>query len=832
MKKLYKLVTKSMLFSGLTLGISASILSGDVFAQCNNTYPYGSATAPTAFNSAVTISTCSYQEEYSTLNSVVASSFYECAITTGGYVTIRQGSSSGTVVAFGNSPLLWQAPTSGTYYAHWNVNASCATASSCVTTTITRKGCINTTAYGSITAPTAFNTSSTISTCSYYGEYSTISSVVAGSDYQCGINAGGYVTITQGTSNGTIVAYGPSPLVWQAPSSGTYYAHWNSTSSCGSSTSCQTTTIMRLGCTNTSSYGSATAPTSFCTATTISTCSYQTEYSTINSIVAGSNYQCAISSGGYITMHKDAYNGPIVANGSSPLTWSAPTSGTYYAHWNTNSSCGTATGCLTTTITRVGTVPADPTSITASASAICEGDSVTLTANGGVGVVYWYTGACGTTGQIDTGASITISPGAATTYYIRNYSGCFFSANCVNTAITVNPLPDVAMSSNDVNCNGGSDGDATATGSGGTTPYAYAWSNSTSSATAGSLAAGSYTVTLTDNNGCMDIDSVTVEEPTLLVASFVSSMEPLCNGDTNGMMSISASGGVTPYSFNWSSGSTGATNSGIGAGTYTATVTDDNNCTQTIEVVLSEPTALAVASFSVDALCKGGNDGAAVASATGGTAPYTYLWSDSNSTSSDSISELGEGSYGVIITDSNGCQIIDSVTISYEFENPTIALEDTMLLCQGFEITLDAGADSTAMFMWSSDTNATSNSIIVGAGGDYTVTVYSAAGCMSVKTVTVVEDECLSIEEFDNLSVEIYPNPTLGVLNLMVDGLVSDNAFVEIMNLNGQRVALQSLNQSNNLQAVQIDLSDVAKGMYMLNFEHQGMVRTYRVVVQ
>src|SRR5690606_41668240 len=100
----------------------------------------------------------------------------------------------------------------------------------------------------------------------------------------------------------------------------------------------------------TSSTGSVTAPTNT-DPLPISSCNYQTEYSTISNIVAGNSYQLGNSCGGYVTVRSGTYNGTVVASGNSPLTFTAPTSGTYYVHWNTNSSCGTASSCCTTTIT-------------------------------------------------------------------------------------------------------------------------------------------------------------------------------------------------------------------------------------------------------------------------------------------------------------------------------------------------------------------------------------------------------------------------------------------------------------------------------------------------
>ena len=102
-------------------------------------------------------------------------------------------------------------------------------------------------------------------------------------------------------------------------------------------------------CTNTTAYGSATAP-STPTTVVISTCQFQSEYSPIYSCVAGQTYQSAYSLGGFITVRSGTFNGTVVASGNSPLNWVCPTSGTYFVHYNTNNACGTASSCGTSSI--------------------------------------------------------------------------------------------------------------------------------------------------------------------------------------------------------------------------------------------------------------------------------------------------------------------------------------------------------------------------------------------------------------------------------------------------------------------------------------------------
>ncbi|MFM8241783.1 MAG: hypothetical protein ACKN86_03185, partial [Crocinitomicaceae bacterium] len=111
------------------------VFTSSSFSQCINTDPFGTIDAPIA--GTVTISTCSSQTEYSTINNVQAASIYQCEILNGGYITIRQGTANGPVVTSGISPLSWTSTSAGTYYAHWNTDASCGTATTCETTTIT-----------------------------------------------------------------------------------------------------------------------------------------------------------------------------------------------------------------------------------------------------------------------------------------------------------------------------------------------------------------------------------------------------------------------------------------------------------------------------------------------------------------------------------------------------------------------------------------------------------------------------------------------------------------------------------------------------------------------
>ncbi|MCO5260031.1 MAG: hypothetical protein M9916_07800 [Crocinitomicaceae bacterium] len=358
-------------------------------AQCTNTNEYLSATASTTVNEVVTISYCADQGDYNIVNSIVAGYTYTLGADCGGYITVRSGSYNGTVVNHGNAPLTFTAPTSGTYYIHYNTNSSCGTASTCCETTVTRVStpCFNIIANGSVAAPSGGNTT-TISTCQRQNEYATITGAASGNTYILTSSCGGYITITSGSPSGTVVSSGNSPLSFTAPSNGTYYVHYNTNSSCGTATTCCTSTIEHIEnppCQNNSQFGSISAPTSG--TATISSCQYRDEYSTISNVVGGSVYSVNLScsSGGtYITVRIGSYNGTVVATGPAPLQFTAPSNGTYYIHYNAGSDCSYVSGCCTSTMTCVSCLapPATPQDCEG-AILVCSNNSFAGNSNGG-----------------------------------------------------------------------------------------------------------------------------------------------------------------------------------------------------------------------------------------------------------------------------------------------------------------------------------------------------------------------------------------------------------------------------------------------------------------
>ena len=228
--------------------------------------------------------------------------------------------------------------------------------------------------------------------------------------------------------------------------------------------------------------------------------------------------------------------------------------------------------------------------------------AITASSTGGLGTVEYSVD--GSTWQTST--SLTGLTAGTYVVYARDDEDCMDST----TAIIVdepNLLVATAIVDDSVSCNGGNDGEATASATGGTTAYTYAWSGGGgSSATATGLTAGTYTVTVTDANSCTDTESVTITEPTAVLATIGTPTHVSCFGGNNGAATASATGGTGTITYAWPGGGTSAANSGLTAGTYTVTATDANSCTDTDSVTITEPTEVIalIDSFPKRLMCR------------------------------------------------------------------------------------------------------------------------------------------------------------------------------------------------------------------------------------
>jgi hypothetical protein len=287
----------------------------------------------------------------------------------------------------------------------------------------------------------------------------------------------------------------------------------------------------------------------------------------------------------------------------------------------------------------------------------------------------------------------------------------------------------LTITGEDPSCFGGNDGEASVSVNGGTAPYTYLWSDGQTTATATGLTAGTYTVTVTDANDCSVSESITLTEPTELLAEVVAGSID-CFGESDATATVTASGGTPPYTYLWDdpASQTTATATGLPAGTYQVTVTDSQGCIVVESITIVEPAALELTIDSDDVLCFGESTGSATANVSGGTPDYTYLWSDGQTT--QIATGLAAGTYEVTVTDANGCEITESITITQP-EEILLSTATTDANCSdsddGTATVTATGGTAPYSYLWSD--GQTTQTAIGLAAGDYSVTVTDTNGC-------------------------------------------------------------------------------------------------------
>jgi gliding motility-associated-like protein len=305
-----------------------------------------------------------------------------------------------------------------------------------------------------------------------------------------------------------------------------------------------------------------------------------------------------------------------------------------------------------------------------------------------------------------------------------------------------------------ISCNGGSNGTLTATPTTAGSPYTYTWSNSggpfntvtqATPSTVTGLVAGSYTVSITDANGCVTTASITLTQPTA-VTSTTTSTNVTCNGACNGTASVTPSGGTSPYTYAWTpSGGTGSSASSLCPNNYSCTITDANGCQLTKTFSITQPPAITNTSSQVDLTCNAVCNGSATVVAAGGTGTYTYAWSPSGGTAA-TASSLCAGNYTCTISSPAGCTHTQTFTITQPpaITNTSSHVDVTCnAACNGTASVVASGGTGTYTYSWSPSggTGATANSL---CPGNYTCTISSPAGCTHTQTFTITQPPAIT----------------------------------------------------------------------------------------
>lgn len=384
-----------------------------------------------------------------------------------------------------------------------------------------------------------------------------------------------------------------------------------------------------------------------------------------------------------------------------------------------------------------------------------DGSVTAVASNGTAPFTYTWSTIPVQTGTIATGV------GAGTySVIITDANGCNYTRT-INVTQPTQVAATTSITSNyngqNVSCFGSTDGTATVSPVGGTTPYTYSWTTVPSQTTsaASNLGAGTYSVTVTDINGCNVTSTVTIAQPTALNAqifdlSNFAGFNISCFGASNGYIDITVNGGTGAYTYTWSNSATTQDITGLTAGNYSVVVTDVNGCKDTISVPLTEPTQLIV---TIDSLsnyngyntsCFGSNNGIIYVSVMGGVTNYTYTWS--NSTSNQNLTNVGAGTYSLLVTDQNKCEVKIDTTLN---QPPAITFTSsvTQPLCNGIsngfiDITVGGGV-TPFTYTWS---NSTTNEDPGGlAAGTYSVVYTDKNGCKDSASIVVTEPPAIGM---------------------------------------------------------------------------------------
>jgi Secretion system C-terminal sorting domain/SprB repeat len=423
----------------------------------------------------------------------------------------------------------------------------------------------------------------------------------------------------------------------------------------------------------------------------------------------------------------------VATGGTAPYTyrWSNGVTGSTYS-----GGSGTYSVAATDVAGRSGTVSVtinNPVPVTANISFadICAGGSVTAAASGGTGP-YTYNWGGGRTGATQAGLA-----GGSYTLVVTDSKGCL-----ATKFVSVPGAFSVSLRIGALQCFGDCDAAIDALTSGGTAPFTYRWNTGATTAAIVGLPSGTYSVTVTDANGCTSSATGTVSNPPQIVIS-TSVTAPACGGGATGTATVTATGGRPPFTYKWSNGQTGSTATGLAVGDHFVTVMDAGGCNRTAKVTVASNAGFTIGLSKTDATC-GGSNGSATATVTGGgRAPFTYKWSTNATTSA--ITGIGAGTYTVSVTDANGCVNAASITVNAA-GSLNVNVTGTNAACGIANGTATATPTSgTAPFTYKWTTGATTQGITLLSSGTYSVTVTDASGCTAIGSATITTGSSIGV---------------------------------------------------------------------------------------
>lgn len=457
-------------------------------------------------------------------------------------------------------------------------------------------------------------------------------------------------------------------------------------------------------------------------------------------------------------------------------------------------------GCKTYAPVLLNDLTGPTISNVASVNVSCFGNtdaSIQLTAAGGHGTLLYGIG--NTVQQDDLFENLPYGNYVIT---VTDTNGCYDTAH-----VAIAQPQQLSFSKTVINptCYGSQDGGAAIVAHGGTVPYNIQWSSGAgNNFSPSTLAAGMYYFTITDAHNCSIPDSIFLTEPDELIMSHTS-INGTCSGSANASATVSVTGGTTPYMYQWSPvGSNTNYANNLLAGNYSVTVTDANGCSKSHTIIISNPSPLAVQMQTSSVSCYNGSDGTITALSSGGTPPYFYHWHDLNSTESF-VDSLMVGNYSLVVTDSNGCAIADTATLSSPSAVSVFGAVQNVS-CFGFSdgtiLLSTTGGVAPYVYNWNNGQHqANANNL---AAGVYSVVIADANNCLKnisylitqpqqvLVTSTIADTICIG-QQSQLTSLATGGNGVYAyswsngatVQNISVSPSVTANYFIQVVDSNG-----------------------------------------------
>ncbi|MCP4442458.1 MAG: T9SS type B sorting domain-containing protein [Aureispira sp.] len=373
---------------------------------------------------------------------------------------------------------------------------------------------------------------------------------------------------------------------------------------------------------------------------------------------------------------------------------------------------------------------------------LCAGDSVQISVNTNVPIVSWTPSA---TLSDTTITNPFASPTTTTQYYVTARNADSTCSN-MDSIVVIVSNPVVSITPVILQCSGDSTGCVTATTTGGFGIYTYNWSNGNATNSMCNLPAGNYMVTATDSLGCVDSLNYNMTQPSVLIATVDNTQDVSCGGGNDGAINVSVAGGTPTYSYDWSIGSTNEDLTNLAIGSYTLVVTDANNCTDTVSTIVGSASGISISDTVTHVTCSGGLNGAVDLVPIGGTQPYTYLWSNGDTT--QDLSNVMAGIYTVTLSDNASCSVPYSVTITQP-AGITVTLDSSSDPTCGvgnngsINMTVTGGT-SPVTLLWSN--GATTEDLTNLSGGTYTLTATDSLACAEITSVTLTPASDLTLQ--------------------------------------------------------------------------------------